>query len=135
MKPELFIDTSAWIALNVSRDSAHEAARGFANDRALGFRWLTTNWVLAETATFLRKRAGHVGAVRFRRSALASARLTVRAVSHDEELRAWSIFEAYDDKNFSVVDCASFAVMEQRGIGAAFAFDEHFRQYGFVVLP
>lgn len=34
------------------------------------------------------------------------------------------------------VDTAvSFAVMRQRGIGAAFAFDRHFRTAGFDLVP
>lgn len=135
MKPELFVDTSAWVALSVSSDGLHEKARQFADASARDFRWVTTNWVLAEAATFLRRRAGHLQAVRFHRSVERSSRLTIHTVGAEEEARAWSIFDGYTDKAFSVVDCTSFAVMEYRGIGAAFAFDGHFSQYGFVQMP
>ena len=47
-----------------------------------------------------------------------------------EEL-AWQKFLQYDDKDISMVDCTSFAVMEQWGISTAFTFDRHFLQAGF----
>ena len=38
------------------------------------------------------------------------------------------------DKTFSYTDACSVAVMERLGLKTAFAFDPHFRQYGFHVL-
>ena len=38
------------------------------------------------------------------------------------------------DQNWSVVDCASFIVMETRQIQEALAFDRHFEQAGFTAL-
>ena len=49
--------------------------------------------------------------------------------------RAKAIIYQYDDKDFSLTDAASFAVMERLRIVSAFTFDRHFAQYGFTVLP
>jgi predicted nucleic acid-binding protein len=38
------------------------------------------------------------------------------------------------DKSWSLVDCSSFVVMQQRGIVEALTTDEHFEQAGFVRL-
>jgi uncharacterized protein len=38
------------------------------------------------------------------------------------------------DKLWSLTDCVSFVVMEQRGIQQALAFDHHFEQAGFEAL-
>jgi predicted nucleic acid-binding protein len=38
------------------------------------------------------------------------------------------------DKEWSLTDCISFVVMEQRGIAEALAYDHHFEQAGFVAL-
>jgi predicted nucleic acid-binding protein len=54
-------------------------------------------------------------------------------VTEEDELRAKTILLRYADKDFSYVDATSFAVMERLGLQTAFAFDEHFMQYGFTV--
>ena len=38
------------------------------------------------------------------------------------------------DQTWSVVDCASFVVMKERGITDALAYDDDFKQAGFVAL-
>ena len=53
-------------------------------------------------------------------------------VSPQEEERAKEIVARYADKDWSLSDAVSFAVMERRAVRAAFSFDHHFRQYGKV---
>ena len=59
--------------------------------------------------------------------------VTVR-VERDDERRGRAILTQYDDKDFSLTDATSFAVMERLGITTAFTFDRHFAQYGWQVL-
>jgi len=47
---------------------------------------------------------------------------------------AWHVFERYLDKDWSFTDCTSKVVMERLGITTAFAFDQHFRQFGTVTV-
>jgi predicted nucleic acid-binding protein len=49
--------------------------------------------------------------------------------------KAWDIFDNFQDKNFSFIDCSSFAVMKELNIQKAFAFDRHFEQFGFEIIP
>jgi predicted nucleic acid-binding protein len=55
-------------------------------------------------------------------------------VSLRDERRAREIIAQYDDKDFTLTDATSFAVMERLGITYAFTFDHHFTQYGFIAL-
>lgn len=48
--------------------------------------------------------------------------------------RAHEIIRQYDDKDFSLTDATSFAVMERLNIVYGFTFDRNFSQYGFTVL-
>lgn len=67
---------------------------------------------------------------------LQSARsgTTVVRVSAEDEERARAIIFQYDDKDFSLTDALSFAVMERLRIRAALSFDRNFAQYGFQLL-
>jgi predicted nucleic acid-binding protein len=59
---------------------------------------------------------------------------TIIRVDEEDERRAREIIFRYDDKDFSLTNATSFAVMERAGISMAFTFDRHFAQYGFTVL-
>jgi uncharacterized protein len=85
--------------------------------------------------TMILYRAGHAGAVRFGEWALRS--INVRQVRVDVALwnEAWRLFKMYDDKEFSFVDCTSFAVMRREHIADAFTFDHHFEQMSFRLWP
>jgi predicted nucleic acid-binding protein len=45
---------------------------------------------------------------------------------------AWAIYERFRDKRWSFTDCVSYVVIQRLGIEKAFAFDEHFQQFGIV---
>ncbi len=46
----------------------------------------------------------------------------------------WETFRQFSDKGRSFTDCSSKVVMERLGITQAFAFDQHFRQFGSVTV-
>ena len=60
-----------------------------------------------------------------------SPRLRIMPTSLDLEAAAWELFRQRLDKTWGVTDCASFVVMKQLGIEAAFTVDRHFEQAGF----
>jgi predicted nucleic acid-binding protein len=129
----VFIDSSAYLALLDEKDEHHSEAAGtlirLAEVRYCAF---TTNTILAETYSLVLSVLGRTQALRFLREARESHTVVVRVRAQDEE-RAARILNQYDDKNFSLVDAISFAVMERLAIRLAFTFDHHFAQYGFQV--
>ena len=50
-------------------------------------------------------------------------------------MRARDILRRYDDQDSSYTDAVSFALMQQRELTEAFAFDHHSSVAGFVQFP
>jgi len=57
----------------------------------------------------------------------------IRALS-DEEDRTREIIARHSDKDWSLCDAISFAVLDLRRIRGAFSFDRHFLQYGRIEI-
>lgn len=125
-----FADTSFWFGLQERRDSRHEQARALV-ERGIG-RVVTTNHVVGETWTLLRRRSGHSAAVGFidRLKALPDTELV--HVDKATETEAWRWLRARGEREYSFVDATSFAVMRRRRIREALAFDGDFNAAGFV---
>lgn len=130
----VMIDTAGYFGLADPRDQSHVAAVSIAG-RLARERWLpiTTNFILAETHALLLARRGRDLALRILSEIDQSATVVVRASASDEQ-RAREIIRRYQDKDFSLTDAISFAVMERLGLGYAFSFDQHYAQYGFALL-
>lgn len=128
-----FVDTSYWVALRFRRDDRHDqAVRLWSPGQPL----LTTNHVVGETWTFLRRRDGHRSAVDFVGAVEAAEWLTVVHVDEaaEREARAW--LRRHDERAYSFVDATSFAVMRRERLTEALAFDGDFNAAGFVeALP
>jgi len=133
----IFVDTAAFLAIENRRDAYHQQALAF-REIALksGETFVTSDYVLDESYTIIRLRAGHAVAVAFGEDLRASRVVRIEYISPVNIRTAWQVFKTFADKEFSFTDCTSFALMEQLRILNAFTFDDHFRQYGrFVVRP
>lgn len=135
----LFIDTTAFVALEDEDDENHEAALSFREkikQEKTAFRALyTSNYILDEVLTLLRLRISHRAAVIFGETVKRSKLVRTLQVTTYTEEKSWEIFKKYADKNFSFTDCTSFAIMEQEAISTAFTFDKHFQQFGLQTAP
>jgi predicted nucleic acid-binding protein len=125
-----FVDTSFWVALRFRRDQRHADASGLwhAGRGAL----VTSNLVLGETWTFLRRRSGHQAALMFVDAAAKASFLTVARVDEGLEEEAWRWLRRHDERAYSFVDATSFALMRRRRLREALAFDGDFSAAGFV---
>ncbi|MCP3960227.1 MAG: PIN domain-containing protein [bacterium] len=137
IQPPLLVDSSAWIALLDSSDSLHSRALEFwrtsLKDRR---RFLTSDYVLDESYTFLRRRRnGMAMAIALHDRVLSSQLVEVAEIDEGLRSHAWEIFVGYEDKVLSFTDCTSFALMRERRLLDAFTFDDDFHRAGFVVRP
>lgn len=133
---QVFVDTGAFVALDVRRDRHHRAAADALT--ALierGPRFVASNYVFGETYTTLLARSGRQAAIQWGRRMRAGAQIEFVPIDQELEDSAWEILEQHPDKDWSYVDATSFALMEREGINTAFAFDDHFRQRGLAVVP
>jgi predicted nucleic acid-binding protein len=130
----VFVDTSAHDALIDRHDANHAGAAAIGRRLAAArARLYTTNYVLAETHALLLSRLGRATALAFLEG-MDRSRFTIVRVGAADERVARDILTRYDDKDFSLTDATSFAVMERLGIAVAFSFDRHFAQYGQTIL-
>jgi predicted nucleic acid-binding protein len=99
---------------------------------------LTSNLVLAETATRLRYDASLRSALAFRvviDEALAVGRFTVRYADPELDAEAWQLMERYDSRALSFADCVGAVTARQGGAAAVFGLDDDFSVLGFALEP
>ena len=131
----LFADAGYWIAVLHSRDQLHVRARALA--AGLGSTAIvTTQMVLVETLDHLaglgeRHRSL---AVRLVRELDANPDVEVVPQTDAQFRAAVERYAARPDQTWSLTDCASFLVMEERNITEALAYDRDFEQAGFTAL-
>ena len=131
----LFVDTSAWLALNDRNDQYHsKAAAKSAEIKRHRIELITSEYVLDESITLIRYRVSHQAAVIFGNSLLNSNIVRVEDVSVEDRFKAWEMFKKFEDKELSFTDCTSFVLMKNLRLQKAFTFDEHFRQMRFEVF-
>jgi predicted nucleic acid-binding protein len=131
--PEYFADSWYFIAVADRSDSHHAAARRL--QALVGRHVLVTHdAVLSEVLTYF---SGAGSSMRERAAAVARDALRqFRVVPANRELFLLALDRYADrgDKEYSLVDCMSMIVMEQRGIRHVLTNDHHFTQAGFVVV-
>ncbi|MBD3181918.1 PIN domain-containing protein [Candidatus Poribacteria bacterium] len=134
-KNEYFIDTSAFIALIYKDDQYHNEALQIQEeiDRK-GMLCVTTDYVLTEVYAFLVSRVGRFAANLFDQALQEEENLIIIFQGEFGFHKAQELFRQYSDKDYSLVDCASFATMQARGLNIAFAFDEDFKHFGFQLM-
>jgi len=127
----ILVDTSAVFALLDRSDANHATARDRLEQlKRRRAEPLLTNFILAESHALVLSRLGADIARRW----LVGNVWPVERVTEDDETKAAAIIGRHVDKTYSYTDAASFAVMDRLGLKTVFAFDPHFRQYGFQVL-
>jgi predicted nucleic acid-binding protein len=100
-------------------------ARTIASERRPSF---ITNYIEAEAHALLLRKLGRIVA----RQWLLAGGLPVISRLPAEEQHAKEILARHVDKDWTLCDAISFAVLDARRVRRAFTFDHHFRQYSRV---
>lgn len=128
-----FVDTWLLIASFDRGDQHHLQARRLGATLA-GASLVTHDAVLTEFLAYVSAEGA-----RARQSAVESVRRIRRewyVLPADRALfdRALDLYARRPDKEYSLVDCMSMVVMEERGIRHVLTNDHHFAQAGFTVV-
>ncbi len=131
----VFADSGHWIALLHPRDQMHERAKAVAGGLE-SVAIVTTQMVLTEVLNHLSREGGRLRylAVQMVSGLEDSPNVEIIPQTSKQFKAAVERYAARSDQKWSLTDCASFLVMEERNIREALAYDRDFEQAGFVAL-
>ena len=123
----VFADAVYWIATAKPNDSWREAAHA-ARQQLGPARLVTTDEVLTEFLAALSKGGPELrrGAVKTVRAILSNPNIKVVPQSRDSFQKGLHLYEARDDKDYSLQDCISMNVMKAESISDVLTNDHHF---------
>ena len=128
-----FADTGGWFSLFVVPDMNHTVALDWFTRRKQQ-PLITTYYVVDETLTLLKSRGQEAVALSLGQQFFSGSLATIYYLTEEDIRATWQVFTRYADKEWSFTDCSSKVVMEKFGITEAFAFDQHFRQFGTITV-
>lgn len=131
----VFTDAGYLIANLDDRDPLHERAQAAAAKLGL-FRIVTTQMVITEVLNYVSCGGAYLRnlAVQLVQELEANPDVEIVLQTDAQFRAAVERYAARSDQRWSLTDCASFLVMEERKITAALAYDRDFEQAGFVAL-
>ena len=128
----VFADACYYFALLMDQDQYAAAAREFT--ASYHGKFVTTTAVLTEVGNSLARSPKRSAFIPFVEVLVRSPRVDIRHASLDDWDRATRLYDARPDKAWSLTDCLSFIVMQDRGLTEAMTADRHFEQAGFSIL-
>ncbi len=130
----VFLDTSFFKAAIDPKDDFYTAAKRILDKlQKEKVTLVTSNYVLDESFTLVRKRCGRDLVDKFRKDLSESGLVvTIVRVTVADEAGAWEWF-LLDWSDLSFTDCVSFAVMKRLNLARVATFDKHFERAGFKI--
>lgn len=129
-----FIDTSAFLAILDADDENHQNAKKKWEDFIYGEETLVcSNYVLIESFALIQNRLGMKAVEAFQEDVVPM--LNIEWVDESQHQAGISSMLTVNRRDLSFVDCVSFDMMRRLGIKTAFAFDKHFKEQNFEIIP
>ena len=129
---KVFVDSSAWIALEVANDINHKASirniQKLKRERSLFF---TNEYVLAETYTRLIYDINLAAAKKFHdniRFALKEEGLIILEIDSQIREAVWGELNRYSDHKLSFTDGTMVVNFKYYKLDEIFTFDKHFKE-------
>ena len=136
---KVFVDSGAWISCINKDDKYHKKAFSYLKElRQNNISLFTSNYVKAETLTWLKYNTDHqkaIKAIELWEKAERKQQLKTCWVTKKINKEAEKILKKYKDHNLSITDCTSFAICRNFEIQKVFSFDNDFNILGFLLAP
>jgi uncharacterized protein len=131
----VFADTGYWIALLNPRDDLHDKASAILQSYVPD-QIVTSEMVLTEFLNSFSDRGPRLREAAAKAVASLRGKGPIVVVPQTSQLfeNAVKRYQEMADKSWSLTDCASFLIMEQKQITVALTHDSHFAQAGFQAL-
>ncbi len=131
----IFADTGYWTALWNPRDALHHKALALSASHE-HTAVITTEMVLVETLNAVAGKGSYRRqvAIDMLRRIERTPNIEIIPQTPAQFRTALERYTARADQTWSLTDCASFLVMEDRHITEALAYDQDFEQAGFIAL-
>ena len=127
----VFADTFFFLALLNDDDPGHGLALSASTEREA---IVTSEFILLELGNACARAEDHLDFLALVEGMRASSRMTIVPLDAGLLERGLRLMGNRLDKNWSLTDCISFIVMEERGLTEALTADRHFEQAGFKAL-
>jgi predicted nucleic acid-binding protein len=131
---DILVDSDAFIALIVYHDAhfqrAHHSMERFGQEEK---RLVTTDLVVAETASTLSRRFNYALACQFI-DFIRHGQVPVIFLNEDLQRRSHDLFLAEKREQTSAVDCANIAVAAYYAMDHLFSFDGIYARHGFTLV-
>jgi uncharacterized protein len=135
MTSEVFLDTAFALALANSKDLLHDRAVILADElQDQSRRLITSRPVLLEIGNTFAKLRYRTTGIQILSSLEADRSIEIIPLTNDLYHKAFQLYRERFDKEWGLVDCVSFIIMQERGITEALTADRHFEQAGYTAL-
>ncbi|MDJ0658919.1 MAG: PIN domain-containing protein [Crocosphaera sp.] len=133
----IFADTSGWANILDRSQPLHPlAVQLYQIARQNRQKIITTNYIITELVALLTSplRIPRKTTIALIQSLKSSPYIEVIHISSDLDTKAWELLINRVDKEWSLVDCSSFVLMQEMKLSQALTTDHHFEQAGFIRL-
>ncbi len=135
MREKIFVDTVAWLALVNKRDKWHIKAKEIRQELIKqNCTFWVSEYILVEIANAFSKIDSRQSGVNLIESILKSSEMKLIWINQNLFDESWNLYKDRIDKEWSLTDCTSIAIMSENRISTAFTSDHHFEQAGFKIL-
>jgi predicted nucleic acid-binding protein len=128
----VYADTAYYVALFNPNDAWHSTAMAWSQTGSRPV--VLTEFILVELANSFTRGNARGRFVNLAATLRESPDATIVPATHELFEQGLRLFGERPDKDWSLTDCISFAVMRQRRLTDALTADQHFEQAGFTVL-